>query len=203
MAEKVISPGVFTSEIDQTFLPSAVADIGAAVIGPTVRGPAMIPTVVSSYSEYQAIFGDSFRSGSNYYQYLTSHTAEQYLKHADKLTVVRILDGEGAAAPAPAYSFVPTGSYTNGHSYYTGSTPAKGHSQTGFVANSLLKIYTLGVGHEMNNTSASAGGLYLYNTGSADGSTTYTASNAVLLSGSKHNVRWEIPSVNGSKGTYG
>ena len=93
MAEKIISPGVFTNEIDQTFLPAAVGDIGAALIGPTPKGPAGVPTVVSSYSEYQAIFGDSFKSGSDTFQYLTSHTAEQYLKHSSALTVVRVLDG--------------------------------------------------------------------------------------------------------------
>ena len=82
MAEKIISPGVFTSEIDQTFLPAAVADIGAAIVGPTVKGPAMIPTIVTSYSEFQNKFGDSFKSGSGMYQYFTSHTAEQYLKHS-------------------------------------------------------------------------------------------------------------------------
>ena len=82
MAEKIISPGVFTKEIDASFLPAAVGDIGAVVIGPTVKGPAFVPTVVESYSEYQAKFGDSFKSGSNYYQYLTSHAAENYL-HLD------------------------------------------------------------------------------------------------------------------------
>ena len=46
MAEQIISPGVFTNEVDQSFLPAAVGEIGAAVIGPTVKGPAMIPTVV-------------------------------------------------------------------------------------------------------------------------------------------------------------
>ena len=69
MAEKIISPGVFTTEVDQTFLPAALAEIGAAVVGPTVKGPAMIPTVVESYSEYQEIFGDTLKSGSNYYQF--------------------------------------------------------------------------------------------------------------------------------------
>ena len=84
MAEKIVSPGVFTKEIDASFLPAAIGDIGAVVIGPTVKGPAMIPTVVTSYSEYQEIFGDSFKSGSNYFQYLTSHTAENYLKHSNR-----------------------------------------------------------------------------------------------------------------------
>ncbi len=89
MAEKIVSPGVFSKEIDASFLPAAIGDIGAAVVGPTVKGPALVPTVVNSYSEFQAKFGDAFKSGSNYYQYLTSHAAEQYLKHNNKLTVVK------------------------------------------------------------------------------------------------------------------
>ena len=80
MAEKIISPGVFTNEIDQTFLPAAVADIGAALIGPTLKGPAGIPTVVTSFSDFQAKFGDVVKSGSDSVQFLTSHAAEEYLK---------------------------------------------------------------------------------------------------------------------------
>ena len=64
MAEKIISPGVFTNEVDQSFLPAGIAAIGAAVIGPTQKGPAGIPTVVSSYSEYLQKFGGAFTSGS-------------------------------------------------------------------------------------------------------------------------------------------
>ena len=100
MAEKIISPGVFTNEIDQTFLPAAVADIGAALIGPTLKGPAGIPTVVTSFSDFQAKFGDVFKSGSTSVQYLTSHAAEEYLKNSDTLTVVRVMDG--AFTPATA-----------------------------------------------------------------------------------------------------
>ena len=90
-SEKVISPGVFTNEIDQSFLPAALSDIGAAIVGPTVKGPAGIPTVVNSYSEFQAKFGDTFLSGSDYYTYLTSLTAKNYLKHGSSLLVTRIL----------------------------------------------------------------------------------------------------------------
>ena len=60
MAEKIVSPGVFTKEVDQSFLPAGVAAIGAAVIGPTTKGPGMIPTVVSSYGEFTQIFGGKF-----------------------------------------------------------------------------------------------------------------------------------------------
>ena len=71
MAEKIVSPGVFTNEIDASFLPAAVADIGACVIGPTTKGPALIPTIITSFSDYQAKFGAAFLSGSKYYRYLT------------------------------------------------------------------------------------------------------------------------------------
>ena len=107
MAEKIISPGVFSNEIDQTFLPSAIADIGACVIGPTVKGPVLVPTIVSSFSEYQNVFGTVFTTGSSVapttssaFQFLTSHTAEQYLKHNNTLTVVRILAGSFTKASA-------------------------------------------------------------------------------------------------------
>ena len=54
MAEKIVSPGVFTKEIDASFLPAAIGEIGAAVIGPTVKGPALVPTVVDSFAEFEA-----------------------------------------------------------------------------------------------------------------------------------------------------
>ena len=118
MAEKIISPGVFTNEIDQSFLPSAVADIGAALVGPTLKGPAGIPTVVTSFSEFQAKFGDVFKSGSNSFQFLTSHAAEQYLKNSDTLTVVRIMDGTFSPATA---SILDTGNATTAVNTATGS----------------------------------------------------------------------------------
>ena len=100
MAEKVVSPGVFTNELDQSFLPAAVGEIGAAIIGPTTKGPAMVPTVVSSFSEFEQKFGSTIKSGSNYYSYLTSVAAQNYLRHGNKLTVVRILDGAFTEATA-------------------------------------------------------------------------------------------------------
>jgi len=116
MAEKIISPGVFTKEVDQTFLPAAITEIGAAVVGPTVKGPALVPTVVSSFSEYQTLFGDSFKSGSESYQFLTSHTAQNYLENASQLTVVRILDGDFLPAQADVNT-----SATAGTVFSTGS----------------------------------------------------------------------------------
>ena len=137
MAEKIISPGVFTNEIDQTFLPAAVADIGAAIIGPTLKGPAGVPTVVTSFSDFQAKFGDVTKNGLNgqSVQFLTSHAAEEYLKNSNTLTVVRILDGTFGPATA---------------------TVATGSGEDANGGNSSFTLETLADGAIMNNADATA-----------------------------------------------
>ena len=100
MAEKIISPGVFTRENDFSFVSQGVAEIGGALVGPTVKGPVEVPTVVSSFSEYENIFGGAFESGSTQHEYITSLAAEQYLKHSNTLTIVRVSSGAYTAATA-------------------------------------------------------------------------------------------------------
>ena len=100
MAEKIVSPGVFTNEIDQSFLPATAGPIGAAIVGPTVKGPILRPTMVSSYSEFVQIFGEVIESGSDKYQYLTSHTAKEYLRQGGPATIVRV--GEDGLSKATA-----------------------------------------------------------------------------------------------------
>ena len=39
MAERIVSPGVFTRERDLSFLPAGIAAIGACIVGPTIKGP--------------------------------------------------------------------------------------------------------------------------------------------------------------------
>ena len=53
MAERIVSPGVFTRERDLSFLPQAIGEIGAAIIGPTKKGPAFTPTQVSNFQEFE------------------------------------------------------------------------------------------------------------------------------------------------------
>ena len=285
MAEKIISPGVFTNEIDQSFLPSAVADIGAAIIGPTLKGPAGIPTVVTSFSDFQAKFGDVFKSGSDSVQFLTSHAAEQYLKHSNTLTVVRVMDGTFGPATADVKSSTSTGTSFGSGSLLL-STNAENTtifissstlSETQFVGqdagsvnadasdnsirffsrgdnlgefidnfvtefNSMDKFSGFVASNKSNTTivmsgsSIGTGGNGLvFSSGSGttkiavtsteggtDSSTEVTAfklstlsdgsimnnasstttSNNILLSGSKHNIRYEVSNVNNKKGTF-
>jgi hypothetical protein len=104
MAEKIVSPGVFTEEKDLSFLPQGIANIGAAFVGPTVKGPAMVPISVTSYGEFVQIFGDT---NPNLY---LPYTAKEYLNNSGQLTVVRTLHDDGYSLASPI-AVVASGSF--------------------------------------------------------------------------------------------
>ena len=99
MAEVLVSPGVLARENDQTFLEAQPVQAGAAIVGPTVKGPVGIPTLVTTYSEYQNVFGTTVESGSGQYTYLTSISAFNYFQQGgDSLLVTRVVSGSYTAA---------------------------------------------------------------------------------------------------------
>ena len=63
MAVKIVSPGVVTRENDQSQITEGPVVAGAALIGPTVKGPVNEPTVITSYSDYKSKFGTTIESG--------------------------------------------------------------------------------------------------------------------------------------------
>jgi len=172
MAEKIISPGVFTNEIDQSFLPATAGPIGAAIVGPTVKGPILEPTIVSSYSEYVQIFGEIIESGSDKYQYLTSHTAQEYLRQGGPLTVVRV--GEPSLGKA--------------------SATIQGESST-----NVFDLEVIGNGPSFNNTSSLDSNGRLTPLTSSIGNDHF---NSGSFGGAVDNIRWEISQRNMAKGTF-
>jgi phage tail sheath protein FI len=105
MAETLISPGVLARENDQSFITQQPVTVGAAIIGPTVKGPVEIPTVVTSYSQFQNIFGTTFVSASDTYTYLTSITAYNYFQNGgESLLVARVVSGSYTFASSSAIS---------------------------------------------------------------------------------------------------
>jgi phage tail sheath protein FI len=101
MANFTTSPGVAISEIDNTFLTGQPVQAGAAIIGPTVKGPVEKPTLVTSYSDFQMLFGDSFISGGNSYSYLTSIAAYNYFNYGGtSLLVARVVTQSANWTPA-------------------------------------------------------------------------------------------------------
>lgn len=85
MAERLVSPGVFTRERDLSFLTQGISEIGGAFIGVTSKGPAFIPTIVRSQTEFQNRFGvpdeDSY----------LGYTVMNYLQESGVATIVRVL----------------------------------------------------------------------------------------------------------------
>jgi len=93
MAETLISPGVLARENDQSFITQQPVQVGAAIVGPAVKGPVEQPTVVTSYSDYQNRFGTTFESGSLDYTFFTSIAAYNYFNNGgNTLLVTRVVN---------------------------------------------------------------------------------------------------------------
>jgi hypothetical protein len=102
--ERIVSPGVFTNEMDLSFLPQGIGAIGAALIGPTLKGPAFVPTLVNSFSDFVTHFGNTYE-----HSYLP-YTAKNYFNNAGSATIVRVLGSGGYSLKSPV-AIVATGSW--------------------------------------------------------------------------------------------
>jgi phage tail sheath protein FI len=101
MAETIISPGVFQRENDISFIAPAPVEAGAAIIGPTVKGPVEVPTVVTSYNEFSRIFGVTFDLGTDSQEFLTSLAVKSYFAQGGSTCLVtRVVSGAYTAATA-------------------------------------------------------------------------------------------------------
>jgi phage tail sheath protein FI len=129
MAETLISPGVLARENDNSFVSQQPVTVGAAIIGPTVKGPVEIPTVVTTYSDYLNKFGGTFLSGGAEYSYLTQIAAYNYFQQGgETLLVSRVASGSFTSATV-------TGGAISG-SNTTGSFTLKTISQGALMNNS-------------------------------------------------------------------
>jgi len=95
MAERIVSPGVFTRENDLSYLSTGVGNIGAAFIGPTKEGPSFVPTIVTTQSEFEDKFG---KVDGTYY---TEYAVQQYLKENGQATIVKVGGIGGYQQKAP------------------------------------------------------------------------------------------------------
>jgi len=112
----LVSPGVLQLENDQSFITQNPINVGAAIIGPTVKGPVEVPTIVTSYSDYQNKFGTTFLSGSQVYTYFTSIAAFNYFNNGgETMLVARVVSGsftEAISTPIVNANLATTASIT-------------------------------------------------------------------------------------------
>ena len=175
MAETLISPGVLARENDSSFVSRRPVTAGAAIIGPTVKGPVEIPTIVTTFSEYANIFGTTFDSGSvtnsKTYTYFTSIAAYNYFVNGGtSLLVARVVTGSATALPGA----------------FIGAT-----TTTASAGNDAIKDYNNSESFALETLSE---GIIMNNSGSQ------TA--GALISGSKDNVRYQIVNSNTGSGTF-
>ena len=176
MAETLISPGVLARENDQSFIGARPVTFGAAVIGAAVKGPVNIPTAVSTFSQYEAIFGGAVESGSQFYTYLNSIAARNYFANGgESLLVTRVVTGSFTSAFTSGSAAGPNESGILANAW--ADSTATQYQQQSFV------LKTLSEGEIMNSFSE-------------------VTANGSLPSGSADNLRWEIATTNTSSGQF-
>ena len=166
MAETLISPGVLARENDQSFVTSQPVERGAAIVGPTVLGPVERPTLISSFSSYQAIFGGALKSGSNEYTYLTSIAANQYFQNGgNSLLVTRVASGsfEPATSIDIRNNIISTTSGLQG-SIFAQLQPNQGSGSAAPATYTSVSLSGGGSGAEATVTTSNSNGILIKTT---------------------------------------
>ena len=99
MATKVfVSPGVYTSEKDLSFITRQVGVTTLGLVGETTIGPAFQPIFVSNYGEFQSFFGGQNATkvkDTGAPKYELPYIAKSYLTQSNQLFVTRVLGFSG------------------------------------------------------------------------------------------------------------
>jgi len=101
-----VSPGVYTSEVDLSFVASSVGVTTLGIVGETLKGPAFEPIFIKNYDEFQTIFGGTSPEkfvNTQIPKYEAAYIAKSYLQQSNQLFVSRILGLSGYDA-GPSWS---------------------------------------------------------------------------------------------------
>ncbi len=88
-----VSPGVYTSEKDLTFVAQSVGVTTLGLVGETLKGPAFEPILISNFDEFKTYFGPSspIKDGQGNPKYELPYVAKSYLEESNQLFVTRVL----------------------------------------------------------------------------------------------------------------
>jgi len=99
MADKVfVSPGVYTSEKDLSFVTRQVGVTTLGLVGETTQGPAFQPIFVSNYDEFTSFFGGQNATkikDTGAPKYELPYIAKSYLSQSNQMYVTRVLGFSG------------------------------------------------------------------------------------------------------------
>ena len=160
-----VSPGVYTSETDLSFVAQSVGVTTLGLVGETQKGPAFEPIFITNFDEFQTFFGGTIPTkfiNTQIPKYEAAYIAKAYLQQSNQLFVTRILGLSGYDA-GPSWSLqaianvdgttvgINTGvasvTFTATFTGYTsGTTLSFGTGLPAIISNSLSTQYTLNDG---------------------------------------------------------
>lgn len=161
MAEQVnqkvfVSPGVYTSESEISFVSQSVGVATLGLAGESLKGPAFEPIFVTNYDEFQTFFGGTSPEkfvNTQIPKYEGAYIAKSYLQQSNQMFFTRILGLSGYdAGPSWSISLVAnldgstvglntTSSFTANFTGSTGGTLTI-TSLPATINNDIDKIYT-------------------------------------------------------------
>jgi len=106
-----VSPGVYTSERDLSFVTQSIGVTTLGIVGETTRGPAFEPILVRNFDEFRTFFGGTSPEkyvGTQIPKYEASYIAKEYLTQSNQLFITRVLGLSGYDA-GPSWSIKVTG----------------------------------------------------------------------------------------------
>ncbi len=101
-----VSPGVYTSETDLSFVAQSVGVTTLGLVGETIKGPAFEPIFITNYDEFQSYFGGTEPTkfvNTQIPKYEAAYIAKSYLQQSNQLFVTRVLGLSGYDA-GPSWS---------------------------------------------------------------------------------------------------
>jgi len=101
-----VSPGVYTSEVDLSFVAQSVGVTTLGIVGETLLGPAFEPIFITNFTEFESVFGPTSPEkfvNTQIPKYEASYIAKAYLQQSNQLFVTRILGLSGYDA-GPSWS---------------------------------------------------------------------------------------------------
>ena len=105
-----VSPGVYTSEVDLSFVAQSVGVTTLGIVGETQKGPAFEPIFIRNFDEFSSYFGGTSPEkfiNTQIPKYEASYIAKAYLQQSNQLFVTRVLGLSGYDA-GPSWSITTT-----------------------------------------------------------------------------------------------
>jgi RNA recognition motif-containing protein len=108
-----VSPGVYTSEKDLTFVAQSVGVTTLGLVGEALKGPAFEPILISNFDEFKTYFGPTspVKDGLGNPKYELPYVAKSYLEESNQLFVTRVL-GLTGYKPSKTYGIKTLGGVT-------------------------------------------------------------------------------------------